>query len=330
MKAIVYTEYGSPDVLQLAEVPTPTPKEHEILIQVRAVSVAYGDLLARDFANSRGAFNMPSLFWLPARIAFGYRKPKKQILGSEFAGIVQAIGNNVTRFKVGDAVFGYSASNFGALAEYMTFSQDGIIAHKPDHLSFEEAVTIPYGALTALDLLRKADIQTGQNVLINGASGSIGSMAVQLAKHYGAEVTGVCGTKRHEFVRGLGADHVIDYTREDFTQNGKTYDLIFDILGKSSFKQAQHSLTPNGIYLMASFKLRRVFTMLRTAITGGKRAICALSSENPADLLEIKALIEAGKINTLIDRTYPLAQTADAHRYIEAGNKQGFVVIIVA
>lgn len=329
MKAVIYKQYGSPDVLHVQDVAKPTPKDHEILVKVHAVSIGYGDLLARNFKNNRQAFNMPSAFWLPARIAMGWNKPKQMVLGSEFSGVVEDIGKDVTKFKVGDHIFGYSGSSFGATAEYMTFSQDGIVALKPDNITDEEAVTIPYGALTALNLLRKANIQAGQKVLINGASGSIGSMALQLAKYYGAEVTAVCSKKRFEFVKALGADHVIDYTQQDFTKNGKTYDLIFDILGKSSFAKCKNSLTPNGIYLMASFKLRRVFTMLKTALTGGKRAICALSGETPSDLQEIKALIEAGHIRSKIDRTYPLEQTADAHRYIESGNKQGYVVIKV-
>src|SRR5690606_23712445 len=192
--------------------------------------------------------------------------------------VVEAVGQDVTRFKVGDAVFGYSGANFGANAEYMTFPQDGIVALKPANMSFEEAVTIPYGALTTLNLLRKVNIQAGQKVLINGASGAIGSMAVQLAKDSGAEVTGVCGTKRLDFVRSLGADMVIDYTQEDFTQNGQVYDVILDVLGKRSFVECRDSLTPQGIYLMASFKTRRIFRMLGTAFGGGKKAVCALAS----------------------------------------------------
>lgn len=327
MKAVVYTEYGSPDVLHLKEVEKPTPKDNEIRVKIYAASVGYGDLLARNFKNMRGAFNMPSLFWLPARIEFGFRKPKRQILGAEFAGEVDAIGKNVTRFKKGDKVFGYPGASFGAAAEYLCIPESGLVALKPDNMTYEEASAVPYGALTALNLLRKVDIQPGQKVLINGASGGIGSAAVQLAKHFGAEVTGVCATPRLAFVKALGADKVIDYTKEDFTQNGETYDLIFDILGKSSFSRCKDSLKQNGRYLLASFKTRQVFRMLWTSRMDSKKVICALSSYKTEDLVFIKTLVEAGTLKTIIDRCYPLEHTADAHRYIEAGHKKGTVVI---
>ncbi len=330
MKAIVCTEYGSPDVLQLKEVEKPAPKDNEIRIRIHAVSVGYGDVLVRNFKNMRSEFNMPSLFWLPARLEFGFKKPKRPILGSEFAGEIEAIGNDVTRFKIGDPVFGYRGAAFGANAEYLCMAEDGMVALKPENMTYEEASTVPYGALTALSLLRKVDIQPGQKVLINGASGAIGSAAVQLAKHFGAEVTGVCGTPRLGFVKALGADKVIDYTREDFTQNGETYDLIFDILGKSSFSRCKRSLTKNGRYLLASFKTRRLFRMLWTSIASSKKVICALSNEKPKDLIFIKGLIESGKIKTIIDRCYPLEQAAEAHKYIEAGQKTGCVILTVA
>ena len=205
----------------------------------------------------------------------------------------------------------------------------GLVAIKPANMTYEEAATVPGGALTALNLLRKVNIQRGQKVLINGASGGIGSAAVQLAKYFGAEVTGVCGTPRLEFVKSLGADKVIDYTKEDFTQNGETYDLIFDILGKSSFSRCKSSLKQNGRYLLASFKMKQLFQMLWTSMIGSKKVICALSGEKTEDLLFIKELIEAGKIKSVIDRRYPLEQTAEAHRYVETGHKKGNVVITV-
>ena len=331
MKAIVYTEYGSPDVLQLKEVAKPTPEDNEVLIRIYATTVNFGDLMARNFkAISPRKFNMPLLFWLPARLAFGFRKPKKKILGSEFAGEVEAVGAAVTRFKPGDQVFGYRGQSMGAYAEYLCMPEDGVLAIKPANMTYEEAATVPYGALTALSLLRKVNIQRGQKVLINGASGGIGAAAVQLAKYFGAEVTGVCGTPRVGFVKALGADKVIDYTKEDFTRNGETYDLIFDILGKSSFSRCKRSLKQNGIYLLASFKMRQLFQMLWTSMIGGQKVICALSSEKPEDLIFIKELVEAGKIKASIDKCYPLEQTAEAHRYIEAGLKKGNVVITVA
>jgi len=330
MKAIVYTEYGSPDVLHLAEVAKPAPKDNEVLIRIHATPVNFGDLLARNFKSvTPRQFNMPFFFWLPARLAFGFRKPKKNILGSEFAGEVEAVGAAVTRFKPGDQVFGYRGQSMGAYAEYVCMPEDGVLAIKPANMTYAEAAAVPYGALTALSLLRKVNVQSGQQVLINGASGGIGSAAVQLAKYFGAEVTGVCGTPRLEFVKALGADKVIDYTQQDFTRNGATYDLIFDILGKSSFARGKHSLRPNGRYLLASFKLKQLVQMLWTKIAGNQKVICALSSEKAKDLTFIKELIEAGKYKAIIDKRYPLAQTAEAHRYVESGQKQGSVVICV-
>ena len=328
MNAIVYTEYGSPDVLHLAEVAKPAPQDNEVLICVHATPVGFGDLLARDFKSvTPRKFNMPFFFWLPARIAFGVNKPKKNILGSEFAGEVEAVGAAVTRFKKGDQVFGYRGQNMGAYAEYVCMSEDGVLAIKPANLTYEEAATVPYGALTALSLLRKVNLKRGQKVLINGASGGIGAAAVQLSKYFGPEVTGVCSTPRVEFVKALGAGKVIDYTQEDFTRNGETYDLIFDILGKSSLARGKKSLKPNGHFLFASFKTKQLAQMVWTKMTGGPQVICALSSEKAEDLTFIKKLIEAGQYKAIIDRRYPLAQTAEAHRYVETGRKTGSVVM---
>jgi NADPH:quinone reductase-like Zn-dependent oxidoreductase len=331
MKAIVYTEYGSPDVLQLVEVEKPIPKDNEVLIRIYATPVNYGDTLARNFREiSPRKFNMPFIFWLPARMAFGFNKPKINSLGSEFAGKIETVGKDVKLFKAGDQVFGYRGMSMGANAEYLCMPADGLVAIKPANMTYEEAAAVPYGALTALNLLRKVNIQPGQKVLINGASGAIGSAALQLAKyHFGAEVTGVCGTPRLEFVKSLGADKVIDYTKEDFTQNGEIYDLIFDILGKSSFSRCKSSLNQNGRYLLASFKMKQLFQMLWTSMIGSKKVICALSLEKTEDLIFIKELIEAGKIKSIIDRCYALEQTAEAHRYIETGHKKGNVVIAV-
>jgi NADPH:quinone reductase-like Zn-dependent oxidoreductase len=331
MKAIVYTEYGTPDVLHLTEVEKPAPKDNEVLIRIHATSVNIGDIWARNFkAMSPRKFTMPLPIWLPARMYFGFTKPKINILGSEFAGQVEATGKNVIRFRKGDPVFGYRGQRMGANAEYLCMPEDGPVAIKPANMTYEEAATVPGGALTALSLLRKVNIQRGQKVLINGASGSIGSAAVQLAKYFGAEVTGVCGTPRLEFVKALGADKVIDYTREDFTKNGETYDLIFDILGKSSFSKCRNSLKQNGIYLLASFKMKQIFQMLWTSRTSGKKVICALSSENLEDLAFIRRLVEEGKIRSIIDKCYPLEQTAEAHRYVEKGSKTGSVIITLA
>ena len=328
MKAIVYTEYGPPDVLHLKEVDKPAPKDKEILVRVYAISVNIGDIWARNFKEiSPRKFSMPLPLWLPARMYFGFTKPKINILGSEFAGEIESVGKDVRLFKVGDPVFGYRGQSMGANAEYLCMAENGLVAIKPANMTYEEAAAIPYGTLTALNLLRKVNIQRGQKVLINGASGGIGSAAVQLAKYFGAEVTGVCATPRLELVQALGADHVIDYTKEDFTKSGETYDLIFDILGKSSFSRCKNSLKQNGRYLLASFKMAQLFQMLWTSIVGDKKVICALSSEHPEDLMFIKELVEAGKIKSIIDKRYPLEQIAEAHRYIEKGQKKGNVVI---
>jgi NADPH:quinone reductase-like Zn-dependent oxidoreductase len=330
MKAIVHTKYGPPDVLQLKEVERPAPKGNDILIKIHATTVNYGDITVRNFRNiPLKKFNMPLLLWLPTRIMFGFWKPKKKILGSEFAGDIEAVGKDVKRFKKGDPVFGYRGPLMGTNAEYLCMPEAGLVAIKPANMSYEEVSTIPYGATTAWHILRKANIRSGQKVLINGASGSIGSAAVQIAKYYGAEVTGICGTPRLEFVKSLGADMVIDYTREDFTQSGETYDLIFDVLGKSSFAQCKRSLKQNGCYLLASFKMKQIFLMLWTSIFGNRKVMCVVTPEKIENLISIKELMEAGKLKSIIDKRFPLEQTAEAHRYVEQGHKKGNIVITV-
>ncbi|MBI5060465.1 NAD(P)-dependent alcohol dehydrogenase [candidate division KSB1 bacterium] len=330
MKAITYTRYGPPDVLRLSEVATPVPKASEVLIRVRAAAVNYGDLTARNFGNlSSREFNMPLLLWLPARFAFGFSTPKKPILGSELSGTVAAIGRSVTKFKVGDEVFAYTGMKMGANAEYLCLPESGTVGLKPNNMSFAEACAVPYGGIMALSLLKKADIRSGHKVLINGASGGIGSMALQLARYYRAEVTGVCGTPRLSFVKALGADHVVDYTKADFTQSGNRYDLIFDVLGRSSFSRCKASLTANGRYLLASFKTKQLLQMLRTSISGSKKVICAIAAEKPEYMVVLRDLAEAGVIRTVVDRTFPLEQAADAHRYVEAGQRTGAVVITI-
>ena len=330
MKAMVFTEFGPPDVLQLKEVEKPTPKDNEILIRIYATSVTYGDVLVRNFKEvSPRKFTMPLPFWPLTKLTFGFSKPKITILGAELAGEIEAVGEDVTRFRRGDQVFGYRGPSMGANAEYLCMPEDGLVAIKPANMTYEEAAVVPYGAITALNLLRKVNIQSGQKVLINGASGSIGSAAVQLAKYFEAEVTGVCSTPRLEFVKSLGADEVIDYTKDDFTQGGETYDVIFDILGKSSFSRCKRSLSQNGRYLLASFKMRQLVQMLWTSIIGSKKVICALALEKTEDLNYIKELIEARKIKAAIDKSFPLEQTAEAHRYIEEGHKKGRIAITV-
>ena len=328
MKAIVYTNYGSPDVLHLADVEKPLPGENEILIRVHATSVNFGDTMARNFkAISPRQFNMTFLIWLMAKISFSLKQPKITILGNEFAGEVEAVGKNVKRFGQGDQVFGYTGEKMGAYAEYLSMPENGTLALKPSNLTFEEAAVVPYGALMALSLLRKANIHPGQKVLINGASGGIGSAAVQIAKSLGAEVTGVCSSSKVDFVKSLGAARVIDYTKEDFTQNGETYDLIFDILGRSSISRCKSSLKPTGIHLFASFKMKQLLRMLWTARSSGQKVICALGSVNMEDLYAVKDLVEAGKIKAFIDRSFPLEQVAEAHRYFDEGHKRGGLAI---
>ncbi|CAG0994100.1 alcohol dehydrogenase [Anaerolineales bacterium] len=331
MKAIAFTEYGSPDVLKIKEVAKPTPKDNEILVRVHATPVNFGDLMARNFGNvTPSEFNMPAPLYLPSRMAFGWNKPKINVLGSELAGEVEVVGRDVTKFKAGDRVFAYVGMGMGANAEYVCIPESGTVALKPSNLTYEEAATLPYGAVMATSLLAKANIQRGQKVLINGASGGIGSMAVQLAKHFGAEVTGVCGTPRMEFVKSLGADKVIDYTKEDFTQNGETYDLIFDILGRSSFLRVKRSLKPNGIYLLASFKMKALLDMLWTSVMGSKqKVICSFANETAESLEFVKKLVEEGKVKAIVDKSFPMEQASEAHRYVEDGRKQGNVVIAI-
>jgi NADPH:quinone reductase-like Zn-dependent oxidoreductase len=331
MKAIVYTEYGEPDVLKIQEVEKPYPKSNEVLIRIRAVSVNYGDIIARNFKNiSPHEFNMPLLFWILARFGFGLNKPKIKILGNTFAGEIETIGNDVKQFRTSEQVFGYTGEKMGGYARYLCMPENGIITIKPSNMTFEEASAIPYGTIMAWNLLKKANIQKGQKVLIIGASGGIGSAAVQLAKHYfDTEVTGVCGTPGLEFVKNLGAGKVIDYTKEDYMQFAEKYDIIFDILGKGSFSHYKKSLNESGVYLLASFKSKKLLQMLWTSIKGGKKVVCALSIPKTEDLIFVKELIEDGKIKSVIDKCFLLEETAEAHKYIETGHKSGNVVIKV-
>jgi NADPH:quinone reductase-like Zn-dependent oxidoreductase len=331
MKAIVCTKFGPPEVLQLQEVEKPTPKSREILIKTHATPVNFGDALVRNFSSvSPRKFHMPFLFWFMGKIYFGFRKPKISILGSEFSGEVESVGKDVRRFSQGDRVFGYRGPRMGAYAEYLCMPENGVVAPKPANMTYEEAAAVPYGAIMALNVLRKANLQPGQKILVNGASGGIGPAVVQLARsHFGAVVTGVCSTPRLAYVRSLGAEKVIDYTQEDFVDSGETYDCIVDILGKSSLARCKRSLKPKGRCLFVSFKMKKVFQMLWTSVSGGRKAVCVVSNEKAADLAFIKELIEAGKIKTIIDRCFPLEQAADAHRYVEQGQKKGNVVITI-
>lgn len=322
MKAIVYQKYGSPDVLELQEVATPTPKNHEVRIKVNAATVTPADWRARSL-------KVPSpMFWLPSRMFFGLIKPKRTILGTELAGVIDAVGKDVRQFKSGDKVFAFPGVGFGAHAEYICMAEHRAIATKPPNMSFDEAAAVPFGALTALYFLRdKGDIRRGHNVLIHGASGGVGTFAVQLAKYFGAHVTGVCSSVNVDMVRSLGADRVYDYTKEDFTQNDRTYDIIFDTVGKTSFSRCKNSLAPNGRYLAAVLRMREIFQIVWTSLIGGKKVIGGVATERKEDLRFLKELIEAGKITAVIDRSYALEQIAEAHRYVEKGHKKGNVVV---
>ncbi|MHC1779835.1 MAG: NAD(P)-dependent alcohol dehydrogenase [Bacteroidales bacterium] len=329
MKSIVMTEFGGPEVLKVKEIPKPTPKEDEILIKIYATPLNFGDTIVRRFNTvTPKKFHMPFLFWLIGKIYFGIKKPKIQILGSEFSGEIESVGNRVKRFKTGDQVFGYTGGGMGAYAEYMCIKESGIVAHKPKNMSFEEAASIPYGAIMALGCLRMSKLEAKQSVLVNGASGGIGPIVIQLAKHhFGATVTGVCSAPRMAYIRSLGADRAIDYTKEDFSRNGETYDYIFDILGKCTLEMCKRSLKNNGSCLYLSFKMKQVYNMLLTSMFGKKKIVCVLVNEKLDDLIFIKELIEAGKIKSVIDKSFSFEEASEAHRYYESGNKQGSVII---
>jgi NADPH:quinone reductase-like Zn-dependent oxidoreductase len=322
MKAMVWTRYGAPDVLQLKEVEKPNPKANEVLIKVRAATVTLADCELRSF-------KIPVLLWIPLRILIGFASPKRiTILGQELAGDIEAVGKDVTKFKKGDPVFAPCLLRLGAYAEYKCLPETYPVL-KPEDISYESAATIPTGGINGLHFLRTAALQPGEKVLINGAGGSIGTYAIQIAKFFGAEVTAVDSAEKLAMLRSIGADHVIDYAREDFTKSGETYDVIIDVVGKSSFSGSVRALKPNGRYILGNASLSAMIRQRLTPMTAGKKVIVAIASYQAEAYAFLVEMMQTGKLKPVIDRCYPLEQTAEAHRYVDQGHKKGNVVITI-
>ncbi len=322
MKAVVCTRYGSPDVIQLREVPQPVPKANEVLIKIHAATVTAGDCEIRRF-------DIPILFWLLLRIILGITKPRTGIFGQEYAGEIEAVGNKVTRFKKGDTVFGPTTIRLGAHAQYLSIPESYPNLFRLENMTYEMAATIPTGGINGLHFIRQAKIRTGEKVLINGAGGSIGTYALQFAKSHGAVVTCVDSINKLPMLRELGADHVIDYAQGDFTRNGRTYDVIIDIVGKSSFSRSVKSLNPNGRYVLGNPTLTGMLRGLLTSLISNKKVISQFAGYHKEAFEFIRSQIEEGKLKPIIDKRFSLEQVAEAHRYVEAGLKAGNVVILV-
>ncbi|PKO55748.1 MAG: NAD(P)-dependent alcohol dehydrogenase [Betaproteobacteria bacterium HGW-Betaproteobacteria-21] len=320
MKAVVYERYGPPEVLQFKEVEKPTPKDNEVLIKIHAATVTSGDWRVRSL-------NVPAGFGLIMRLVFGILKPKQPILGSELAGAIESVGKDVRNFKIADQVFAFSDISMGCHAEYKCMPQDGAVVLKPLSLPYNEAAALSFGGTTALDFLRRGKLQRGESVLVNGASGGVGTAAVQLAKHFGADVTGVCSTANMELVRSLGASHVVDYTKEDFTQNGETYDVIVDTVGTAPFSRCKASLKERGRLLMVLAGLPEMLQIPWVSMSSAKRIIAGPVTVRTEDLRFLAGLAEAGEFKPVIDRRYPFEQIAEAHRYVDTGRKKGNVII---
>lgn len=318
MKAVVYGKYGAPEVLSLAQVAKPEPKDNEVRIRIHATTVTSGDVRLRKADP------------FAVRLFFGLFNPKHPILGHEVAGVVEAVGSKVTRFRVGDRVFGSTGMRSGTYAEYICMPEDGALARTPEQVPHGEAATLTIGALTALHFIKAAKLQLGEHILIHGASGSIGTAAVQLAKSMGATVSAVCSTANVELMRSLGADHVIDYKREDFTKSSRTYDVIFSTVGRTTYAGSKHLLSANGRYITSEGAASDYWHMLRSGLFGGRKVIGGVASDAEKGIEHIRTLIEAGKMKAVIDRHYPLQAIVEAHRYVEQGHKKGNVVIDVA
>lgn len=317
MKAAVYTQYGAPEVLQLKEVSKPTPKENEILLRIKATAVNSGDVRLRKADP------------FAVRLIFGLIKPKVNILGSVFSGEIESVGKEVKLFKTGDQVFGHADMSFGAYAEYICIPEDRSLSLKPTNISHDEAAAIPFGGVTALHFIKKTIIKENQKVLVVGASGAVGSAAIQLAKSYGAIVTGVCSTSNIDLVKSIGADKVIDYTKEDFTQNGEIYDLIFDTVNSISVSRSLKSINKNGVMILSAAGMREMIQGLWISMTSKKNVLTGVISHSAADIYFLKDLVERGKFKSVIDRVYTLEQIAEAHAYVEKGHKKGNISITI-
>ncbi len=322
MKAAVYERYGAPDVVQIREMAKPMPKDNEVLIRVRATTVSTGDWRARSLA-------MPPGFGVMGRVFFGFTGPRQQILGTELAGEIESVGRNVTRFKAGDRVFAFTDTAMGSHVEYKCLPQDGPLERIPDNMSYESAAAMSFGGMTALGALRRAKLQRGETVLIVGASGAVGSAAIQIARHFGAEVTGVCSAANVDLVKSLGAQHVIDYTKADFTTNGVTYDVIVDTTGTAPFARVESSLKPNGRFIPILGSLGDLLRAPLVGLTSRRSIVAGVSKVQPGDLAYLARLGASGELTPTIDRSYPFARIADAHRHVETGRKKGNVVVTI-
>ena len=320
MKAIVYERYGPPDVLELKEVEKPTPKDNEVLIKTHATTVTSGDWRARSL-------DVPVGFGLISRLFFGVSRPRQPILGTELAGEIESVGKDVGKFRIGDQVFAFSGADMGCHAEYKCMPEDGAVALKPANLTYDEAAAISFGGTTALDFFRRGKLQSGERVIVNGASGGVGTAAVQLAKHFGADVTGVCSAANVELVRSLGATHVIDYTKEDFMQNGETYDVIVDTVGTAPFSRSKDSLKEGGRLLLVLGGLPDMLQIPWVSMTSSKKIIAGPATARAEDLRFLAELAQAGEFRPVIDRRYPFEQIAEAHSYVDTGRKKGNVII---
>ncbi|HEU4521425.1 MAG TPA: NAD(P)-dependent alcohol dehydrogenase [Thermoanaerobaculia bacterium] len=320
MKAIVYETYGSPAVLQLKELPKPEPKDNEVLIRTRATTVTAGDWRVRSLEVPKG-------FRLLSRLALGIFRPRQKILGSELAGTIESVGRSVTRFKVGDAVFAFPGLKMGSYVEYKCMPEDGPLAAKPENLTFDEAAAISFGGTTALDFLRRGKLKRGEKVLVNGASGAVGTAAVQLARHFGAEVTAVCSAGNADLVKSIGANRVIDYAKEDFTENGETYDVIVDTAGTAPFSRCRKSLNDGGRLLLVLGGLADMLKAPWVSMTGNKRIVAGTAAGRAEDLRYLADLARSGEFKPVIDRRYPFERMAEAHAYVDTGRKRGNVVV---